>query len=416
MEVHKAISFLIYLNSDLKKKIRITVSNSMSLSLILSKCKEKFKLNSSAKCILYDFRGDPVSDDDLDYINHEEPLFLSIGEDFSQTVLLALYEKIRTLGEGGFGTVKLYRHRISKVCVAIKFISTQRLVNPEFVSRAYQEIQLLRGLTHPNIVQLIDVVSIPNNICFIMENCEGGELRQYIQDFGVPEESELISLVLQLLDAVRYCHNSNVIHRALKPENIMFKDPAHKHIVIVDFGIAGMFNPGVSGEKSAAGSLLYLAPEVLSGCNYSAWPGLDIWSLGCIIYYMLTGKRLFYGNSRSEIVRKILKGEVPKLEPSRNKWQALIDGMLALEPRKRWDILKSTEYLHKISEGQALEDLRKFSTSHEFGYRSMGPPEKEYLKSTSLRSIMTPEPSVKLPVIKNKKRHFTRAIKKKVKF
>ena len=385
----------------------------MSLSLILSNCKEKFKLNSSSKCILYDFRGDPVSDDDLDYINHEEPLFLSLGEDFSQNALLALYEKIKTLGKGGFGTVKLYRHRISKVCVAIKFITSQRLVNPEFVSRAYQEIQLLRGLTHPNIVHLIDVVSIPNQICFIMENCEGGELRQYIQESGVPEESEIISLVLQMFDAVRYCHNSNVIHRDLKPENIMFRDTAHKCIVIVDFGISGMFNLGVSGEKSAAGSLLYLAPEVLSGCNYSAWPGLDIWSLGCIIYYMLTGKRLFYSGSRNETVKKILKGEVPRLESPKTKWQGLIDGMLAIDPRKRWDILKSTEYLYRINDGHALEELRKFSVGCEHG--SVGPPDKEDMKSKSIRNIMTPEPSVKLPVIGNKKRRLTMPNKRKVK-
>ena len=276
MEEPNCLTFMIYLNSDLTKKTKINVSNIMSLSMLLSKCKEKFKANTAGKCLLYDSRGDVISEEDLDYINPQEPLFFSLGEDYSQNILIALYKKLKTIGTGGFGTVKLYKHRISSKLVAIKFIKTKRLARPELVSRAYKEIQLLRDLSHPNIVELIDVFQISNQICFIMEYCEGGELKKYIQEMGYLSEEEVINFSLQICDAVRYCHNSNVIHRDLKPENIMFKDASRKNIAIVDFGIAGIFNLGISGEKSSAGSLLYMAPEVISVFNQTARPELDI--------------------------------------------------------------------------------------------------------------------------------------------
>lgn len=276
MENSFTILFLIYLNSDPSKKIRVLFTRTTSLSSILSKCKEKFQLNSLSKCILYDLRGDQIAEDDLEYLNPQEPLFLSKGEDFSCNTLKALYDKVKSLGKGGFGTVKLYKNKITKALVAIKFINTKSLFRPEFVSRTYKEIQVLRDLNHPNIVKLMDVIVTTNHICFVMEYCQGGELKQYVNSKDFLTKEEIISFSLQICDAVRYCHNSKVIHRDLKPENIMFKDPNHQKIVIVDFGIAGIFNLGTCGEKSTAGSLYYLAPEVLNGTNNSACPELDI--------------------------------------------------------------------------------------------------------------------------------------------
>ena len=114
MENSFTILFLIYLNSDPSKKIRVLFTRTTSLSSILSKCKEKFQLNSLSKCILYDLRGDQIAEDDLEYLNPQEPLFLSKGEDFSCNTLKALYDKVKSLGKGGFGTVKLYKNKITK--------------------------------------------------------------------------------------------------------------------------------------------------------------------------------------------------------------------------------------------------------------------------------------------------------------
>lgn len=391
MEVSKNISIVIYLNSDLGKKIKIAYCREISLSVLKSICNEKFKLHSANKCILYDSRGEALSEDDMDYINPDEPLFFSIGEDFSPDIILALYEKIKTLGQGGFGTVKLYRHRIHKSFVAIKFIKTNKLLKPESISRAYKEIQLLRDLNHPNIVKLIDVFPISNQICFVMEYCQGGELKKYVRDQGGLNEDEVVSLSLQLCDAVRYCHNSKVIHRDLKPENIMFKDKARTQLVIVDFGIAGIFSIGNSGEKSGAGSLFYLAPEVINETNQSACPELDIWSLGCIIYFLLTGERPFNGKTRREVVDSIVKGKISKLSYFKPCWKLILMNTLQIVPSSRWSLLKLISVLYKIKENEPLEESKSHNVT-------------EYVaKSASLRSIRTPEPTVKLPNIARKR-------------
>jgi serine/threonine protein kinase len=97
-----------------------------------------------------------------------------------------------------------------------------------------------------------------------------------------------------------------VIHRDLKLENILFADAMKMRIKIVDFGIAGIAAKNVEGEQSDLGSLLYVAPEVLSGADRSATPALDVWSMGCIFYAMLTGELPFTGASTREIAKNIL--------------------------------------------------------------------------------------------------------------
>ena len=109
-----------------------------------------------------------------------------------------------------------------------------------------------------------------------MDYCSGGELKDYIENNFPLSEDEVYSLACQIAEAIRYCHNSKVIHRDLKLENILFSDDSKSLIKIVDFGIAGMFAVGAGAERSDAGSLLYIAPEVLSGVDNRANPALDI--------------------------------------------------------------------------------------------------------------------------------------------
>lgn len=272
----RAVQITLILNSDLSLQREILVSNEMTVQDIIREGKEAFNIDSSIKCKLYDTGGGELSDEDVEYINKEEPFFLSKGEKFSSETLFAIYKEIKTLGRGGFGTVKLYKHRLRDEEVAIKFIDMKRVASPEDVIRVFKEIQLLRDMKHPGIVQLID--AFPNNkhFCFVMEFCRGGELKQYVKEKGPLSETEVMSIGLQMCDSMRYCHTSKVIHRDLKPENILFSDDSKEFIKIVDFGIAGIFTAGQKGERSQAGTLLYLAPEVISGLDNTARPSLDI--------------------------------------------------------------------------------------------------------------------------------------------
>ena len=248
----------------------------LTLSEIISETAENFGLKPKSGFKVFDSAGGELSDGDIELLNPSEPLFLSQGEEFSKECALFIYSEIGPLGQGGFGTVKLYKNKITNLEVAIKFIDYKNIVNTDDVMRIYNEIALLRGLRHLNIVKLIDAFDLENKICFVMEYCSGGELMDYIRNKAPLPETEVHMLGAQIVDAVRYCHNSKVIHRDMKPENILFVNKEKKTVKIVDFGIAGMFSVGRVGESSEAGSLLYTAPEVLSGKDIRANPALDV--------------------------------------------------------------------------------------------------------------------------------------------
>jgi serine/threonine protein kinase len=124
---------------------------------------------------------------------------------------------------------------------------------------------------------------------------------EYLRSKGKLEESEARQIFSQMLDTVHYCHNKGIIHRDIKLDNIVFADSSRKKIKIIDFGVSGIFR----GEKSKAGSLQYMAPEVLSGWNIESLPGIDVWSLGCILYELLSGEALFQGQKEDVKVHNI---------------------------------------------------------------------------------------------------------------
>ena len=338
----------VFLNGDVGINISTTVHSRMTVQDLINDCKEKLSINQHTKCKIFDSTGGELSDDDMEFINLEEPLFFSQGEDFAKSSTIALYQEIKKLGQGGFGSVHLYRHVISRALVAIKFIEFGSLSSTEDVNRVYSEMGVLRGLRHPNIVELIDAFTTNDKVCLVMEYCSGGELTDYLMENGSIPENEVYNIACQIVEAVRYCHNSKVVHRDLKPENILFASEAKTQIKIVDFGISGMFGFNNQGERSDAGSLLYLAPEVLGGIDNRANPALDIWSMGCILYYLLTNRHPFDGDTREQVIQNIENGRYKNLGKEISKpWHILIRGMLRKVPFKRWSLLRISEHLYK---------------------------------------------------------------------
>ena len=340
----------VFLNGKIDKKCEIQYSKSLTIPEIINSCKEKLNIDNHSKCKLFDSRGGDISDDDLEYINNEEPLFLSQGERFVKSSIMTIYEMIKKLGQGGFGSVFLYRNKLSNQEVAIKYTDLRTIMSPEDVHRLYSEISIIRGLRHSNIVDLIDVFDYDNKSCFVMEYCSGGELKDYVQTKGPLSEKEVYRIILQIVDAIRYCHNSSIVHRDLKLENILFSRPSKKTVKIVDFGISGMFKIGniSEGERSDAGSLHYIAPEILTRENNRANPALDVWSLGCIIYSMLTKTLPFTAPTRKEVANKIINCEYPSLPDTISKpWHKLLKGMLRKSPETRWNMIKISEHLLK---------------------------------------------------------------------
>jgi len=229
----------------------------------------------------------------------------------------------------------------------LKFVPLDSLISADDVNRVYAEIGVLRGLRHPNIVQLYDAFPLRDKICFVMEYCGGGEMQQYLEERGPISEDELYHIGCQMVEAIKYCHDMKIIHRDLKLENILFSNDSKTQIKIVDFGIAGMF-AGAHSERSDAGSLLYIAPEVLTKEDNRANPMLDIWSIGCIFYYLLSGVHPFEYETQEEIIRKIVNCEYQPLPNTVSRpWHKLIRGILRRNPRRRWGSLRIIEHLYK---------------------------------------------------------------------
>lgn len=341
----------VFLNKNISQSCESKISSHTGLADLLSDCKTKLQINAHSKCILFDSNGAELSDDDIEFLNTDEPLFLSLGEHFTKASSLALYTEVCKLGEGGFGSVSLFQHKISKEQVAIKFIKLNSLISPEDIQRVYSEIAVLRELRHPNIVRLQNAFTLNKDICFIMDYCSGGELGEYLEKHGPLSDAKIYPLALQIVDAIRYCHNSKIVHRDLKPENILFSTKTCKDIKIVDFGIAGMFDIGKSGERSNAGSILYVPPEVYKRTDNRANPAIDIWAIGCIFYYLLTGKHPFMHETSKEIIESIENAMYEPLTDLVSKpWHRLIRAMLRKNPVRRWDMMKVQQHLEKYYE------------------------------------------------------------------
>ncbi|EDQ89058.1 uncharacterized protein MONBRDRAFT_25627 [Monosiga brevicollis MX1] len=188
------------------------------------------------------------------------------------------------LGVGKHGEVRQATHRLTGRDVAIKFIPREDC--PEDAS-AWSEITALKTLQHPHVVRLYDVIRAPRTVMLVLECLKGGELFDYLISRRRLSESEGQRFVRQILSALDFCHRKGIVHRDLKLENILLGD--NDDIKVTDFGFSNVFKDG--GLMSTfVGSPAYCAPEILANQKYIG-PMADVWSLGVIIFTILTGQR-----------------------------------------------------------------------------------------------------------------------------
>lgn len=212
---------------------------------------------------------------------------------------LGKYEIIQWLGGGRFGDVFLARDTILEKNFALK-ISRMR---KEEILMLKDEAKLLASLNHPHIVRFYNIDFIENKFIMVMEFIEGTTLRDIITEHGI-DIDQTLNIATQILDALSYAHRNNVLHRDLKPENILITQEGDEQIVkITDFGLARFIKAG-SISASTAGTPVYMAPEAWSG-NYTEKS--DIWSIGIILYELLTGIPPFLDNNLDGLKRKIEK-------------------------------------------------------------------------------------------------------------
>lgn len=209
------------------------------------------------------------------------------------------YEILEKIGEGGMAVVyKAFCHRLSRF-VAVKIMREETAADEEFRRRFASESHAIAMLSHPNIVAVYDVSHSDDVEYIVMELVDGITLKQYMEKRGVVNWKEALHFTKQIAKALAHAHSRGIIHRDIKPQNIMLlKDGTIK---VADFGIAALENE-VEDSNEAIGSIHYIAPEQAQGKSPDVRS--DIYSLGVVMYEMLTGQKPYTGNSIQEIAVK----------------------------------------------------------------------------------------------------------------
>ncbi len=221
------------------------------------------------------------------------------------------YEIIQTIGEGGMANVYLAHDIILDRSVAIKVLRGDLAGDEKFVRRFQREALAASSLSHPNIVEMYDVGEDNGMYYIVMEYIKGKTLKQLIKKRGALTLAECRDIMLQLTDGVDHAHASYIIHRDLKPQNIMIQD--NGEIKITDFGIAmALNNTQLTQTNSVMGSVHYLPPEQASGKG--ATVKSDIYSMGIMLFELLTGNLPFKGDNAVEIAFKQIKDDIPSVK------------------------------------------------------------------------------------------------------
>lgn len=220
------------------------------------------------------------------------------------------YSIIRTLGEGGMANVYLAYDTILDRNVAVKVLRGDLATDEKFVRRFQREALSASNLYHPNIVQIYDFDSEDGQYYIVMEYVEGKTLKQLLKRRGSLTITEVIDIMSQVTDGMAHAHDSYIIHRDIKPQNIMILD--NGMIKITDFGIAMALNSTqLTQTNSVMGSVHYLPPEQAAGKGSTIRS--DIYSMGILMYELLTGQVPYKGDNAVEIALKHLKEPLPSI-------------------------------------------------------------------------------------------------------
>lgn len=207
------------------------------------------------------------------------------------------------MGEGQYGEVIKIINKETKAPRALKVIHKHRYgFSQKQQEKLKREIEILKGLDHPNILKIFEFYEDSEKVYIVMELCQGGELFDKIVELGSLSEKDSSTIIEQVLSAIYYAHIHKIVHRDLKPENILLEvsSDGNYNIKVIDWGFAILQEDKPLQET--LGSPYYVAPEVLKR-NYNE--KCDIWSYGVILYILLSGSPPFDGRSSNEIIKSI---------------------------------------------------------------------------------------------------------------
>uniref|UniRef100_A0A8C6MYH4 Serine/threonine-protein kinase 36 n=1 Tax=Mus spicilegus TaxID=10103 RepID=A0A8C6MYH4_MUSSI len=239
------------------------------------------------------------------------------------------YHVLEMIGEGSFGRVYKGRKKYSAQVVALKFIP--KLGRSEKELRNLQrEIEIMRGLWHPNIVHMLDSFETDKEVVVVTDYAEG-ELFQILEDDGKLPEDQVQAIAAQLVSALYYLHSHRILHRDMKPQNILLAKGGG--IKLCDFGFARAMSTNTMVLTSIKGTPLYMSPELVEERPYDHTA--DLWSVGCILYELAVGTPPFYTTSIFQLVSLILKDPVRWPSTISSCFKNFLQGLLTKDPRQR---------------------------------------------------------------------------------
>jgi len=224
--------------------------------------------------------------------------------DFNSEVELRHFNLLRCVGKGAFGKVRIVEHRESKKLYALKYINKVQCIKIRAVQNIIRERYILEEIEHPFIVNLRYAFQDDENMFMVIDLMMGGDLRYHLDRLGGFTEEMIRFFASEISCALNYLHQKNILHRDLKPDNILLDTKGHSHIT--DFNIATKVDPNKL-PRSQSGTLAYMAPEVFKGKGYSY--SVDWWGLGVILYECLYGKRPFKGQNNEQLTMSILSSQ-----------------------------------------------------------------------------------------------------------
>ncbi len=298
------------------------------------------------------------------------------------------YEIIKSIGEGGMANVYLAEDTILDRKVAIKVLRGDLENNEKFIRRFQREAKSVSDLSHPNIVEVYDVGEEDGQHYIVMEYIDGRTLKQLINKRGGLTVAEVIDIMTQLTDGLSAAHDAYIIHRDIKPQNIMILDDGL--IKITDFGIAMTLNATqLTQTNSVMGSVHYLPPEQASGQTATAKS--DIYSAGILMYELLMGSVPFKGENAVEIALKQMKERLPSIRKQNPLIPQSVENIVlkatAKNPKNRYNNIKEMheDLIH------ALDEDRQNETRYTYPYPESGIDESKEIPIKDPDNIKTPK-------------------------
>ena len=376
-------------NSKKNKTMTVTVSNSnnnsilnnINTSFILFDAEIKEK-NSLMKLGKY-------------YLKESERLSKYINDYFLKYECypksqMSFYKYGRQIGKGAFGKVNLGLHILTGRIVAIKSFNKKKVNSDKAKAKIYHEINLMKNLRHSSVVKILDTFETEKYIFIIMENIAGGDLLSFVKKRTKLNEKVCKFIFKQILEAIKYIHSKNIVHRDIKLDNVLID--LNNNIKICDFGVGKMIHDKEI-LMDQCGTPAYIAPEILLNKGYDGF-GVDVWSSGIVLYTMLSGMVPFKANNLTDLQNNIITGNFKEIHGISKECNDLLHKLLQINPKKRITINDALNHPWIINiEDNKLTLFTKAEmvllSKNYFDYRNCN--KEEVVENFSLKNLDTKE-------------------------